>query len=278
MDSEQVVTQIVTRIADREGDHPDDLETPLYEVIDPDILEALIDSTGGEGYGSYLRVEFLCYGYIVTVHGTGGVSITEFSRETAEISGDGAERSTEEISAEMAQRETALNCASTILSRHDQPFVEQVTELLEVGRFALRMKYATLSYVDSDTYVFEAVQTPTDGDLQAGKTVPLGELPLCEKVVETEQSLVLKDVETVAPELADAAWGISSYIGAPVFVDGEIYGTFCFYGMEERSEEFSDWEATFVGLLSSWVSDKLEQRHRDRALHASTSERPSSVS
>lgn len=277
MKSDSIVPQLINRIADREGVQPVDLETPLYEVIDPEALETLTDNTGARQDGSYPVVEFLYYGYIVTADGTGRVSINEPIRETTEVSGNTANTSLEDVSAELGNRKTALNRASTILSRRDQPFVEQVTDLLEVGRYALGMEYATLSYIDTDTYVFEAVGTPADVDLQAGEMVPLRELPTCQKVVETEQSLVLKDVETEAPELVDPAWEIASYIGAPVFVDDEIYGTFCFYGMEARPEEFSAWDVTFVELLSHWVSDKLEQRHRDRALHASTFERPAGV-
>lgn len=277
MKSGSVVTQIITRIADLEGVHPVDLETPLYEVIDSDALETFTGSTGVRQDGSYPRVEFLYYGYTVTVDGTGSVSINEPIGETAEASRNTANRSLEDVSAELGHRETALNWASTIFSRQDQPFVEQVTDLLEVGRYALGMAYATLTYIDTDTYVFEAVRAPADVDLQAGEMVPLRELPNCEKVVETEQSLVLKDVETEPPELVDPAWEIASYIGAPVFVADEIYGTFCFYGVEARPEEFSAWDVTFVELLSNWVSHKLEQRHRDRALHASTFERPAGV-
>lgn len=160
------------------------------------------------------------------------------------------------------------------MATHDRPFDAQVTDLLEVGRETLGMEYATLSYIDTDTYVFEAVDSPADSTLQAGEMVPLTELPSCKQVVETEQSLVLKDVEAEAPELVDATWGISAYIGAPVFVDGEIYGTFCFYGMEARSEAFSDWDRTFVELLTTWVSSRLDQRQRDRAIQARTLEHP----
>lgn len=277
MKSDSVVTQIITRIADLEGVHPVDLESPLYEAIDPDTLNTLTDSNGVRQDGSYPSVEFLYYGYIVTVDGTGRVSINEPIRETAEVSGNKANRSLEDVSAEMDHRETALNRASTVLSKQDQPFVEQVTDLLEVGRYALGTEYATLSYIESDTYVFEAVRTPADVNLQTGETVPLRERPNCRKVVETERSIVLKDVETEAPELVDPAWEIASYIGAPVFVADEIYGTCCFYEMEARPEEFSVWEVTFVELLTNRVSDKLEQRHRDRALHASTFERPAGV-
>ena len=85
----------------------------------------------------------------------------------------------------------------------DRPFIEQVDALLEVVREAVGTDYATFSYVDNDTYVFEALDVPADVDLQAGETEPLAELPNCKHVVETEQALVLNDVEAEAPELAD---------------------------------------------------------------------------
>lgn len=130
--------------------------------------------------------------------------------------------------------------------------------------------------MDNDTYVFEAVDTPIDVTLQAGETVPIEELPYCQKVVDTEQSLVVKDVEADAPELV-SGWGIVWYLGTPVFVDDEVYGTFCFYGTEARAEAFTEWDFTFVEFLSNWVGAELEQRKQGRASDAHSMERPVAV-
>ena len=73
---------------------------------------------------------------------------------------------------------------------------------------------------------------------------------------------MLGDVERDAPELTHregyTGWGVSGYRGAPVFVDGEVYGTFCFYDTESREGQFSEWEVTLVDLLSRWVSYGLQ--------------------
>ncbi|RBI61568.1 hypothetical protein DMJ13_12735 [halophilic archaeon] len=167
----------------------------------------------------------------------------------------------------LRSRERAMRRAYKIIADSDRSFSQQIEELLQVVREAIGTDYATVSRVhqDADQYIFETVDVPDDVDLQSGFTVPLAELPNCAHVVETEQTLVLEDVEAEAPELADPTWGISCYLGAPVTVDGDIYGTFCFYGMEPRSEEFSDWDVTFVELLSNWVSSELDrQRQNDR--------------
>ncbi|GGN94980.1 hypothetical protein GCM10009030_21910 [Haloarcula pellucida] len=158
-----------------------------------------------------------------------------------------------------------LREACEISTAPDRSFDEQIAELLELGRTAIGIDYATLSRVQDEKYVFESVATPAADDLR-GTTAPLSAFPNCERVVEQTQTLVRRDVTEQAPELADPAWGIESYIGAPVTVDGEVYGTFCFYSMDPRAEAFPDWAVTFVECLSNWVGHELERREREEQL------------
>ncbi|QIO24718.1 PAS domain-containing protein [Haloarcula sp. JP-L23] len=158
-----------------------------------------------------------------------------------------------------------LREACEISTAPDRSFDEQIAELLELGRTAIGIDYATLSRVQDEKYVFESVATPAADDLR-GTTAPLSEFPNCERVVKRNQTLILEDVGAQAPELVDPAWGIASYIGAPVTVDGEVYGTFCFYSMDPRAEAFPDWAVTFVECLSDWVGYELERRKREEQL------------
>ena len=175
---------------------------------------------------------------------------------------------------QLRDRERALRDAYEVIADPDRPFEAQLESLLTVVRETIGTEYATLSRVheEADEYIFEAVDAPSDADLEAGDTVSL-ESTNCERAVETERTLVLKDVEEDAPELADRAgnaeWGISCYLGTPVVVDGDVYGTFCFYDTEARTEEFADWEVTFVELLGNWVGAELERRRYARELEAS---------
>lgn len=169
------------------------------------------------------------------------------------------------------RREQALREAYEVVSDHETPFEQQLNELLEIGRRVVGTDYATLSRVEGDQYVFEAIVGPPDSDVAQGDTVAL-ETTNCERVVDRAQTLVLNDVERDAPDLAmrsgNAEWGISCYLGAPVFVGGEVYGTFCFYDTETRSTDFSEWETTFVELFSNWVGNELEQRRHVERLVA----------
>ncbi|MDF9747626.1 sensor histidine kinase [Natrinema salsiterrestre] len=176
--------------------------------------------------------------------------------------------------AQLRARETALQNAYEVIADPDLSFAEQVDSLLAVVRETIGTDYATLSHVreDTDEYIFEAVDAPAGSDLEAGDATALAATN-CEHVVTTERTLVLEDIDADAPGLADrdgnAEWGISCYLGTPVTVGDEVYGTFCFYDMDARAEEFSDWEVTFVELLGNWVSAELERQRSERELEAS---------
>ncbi|NUB89579.1 PAS domain-containing protein [Haloterrigena sp. SYSU A558-1] len=172
---------------------------------------------------------------------------------------------------ELEKREHALRRANEVMAAPDRPFSQQIAALLEIVRTTVGTEFATLSQVKEDTgeYIFEHVAAPEEVDLEPGDTTPLETLPNCSRVVETEETLVLQDVKAEAPELADPEWGIACYLGTPVIVHGEVYGTFCFYGMEAQTEAFSDWEVSFIGLLSNWVSNELEYKVYEQELEES---------
>lgn len=165
---------------------------------------------------------------------------------------------------DQADPESVLREMYNIISSPDQPFEEQVGALLELGRQELDVAYGTFSQIQGDDYIFEVVDAD-DNSIQAGDVVPVSATN-CEIVASTEQTLVLGDIERDAPEETDRAgydeWGIACYLGAPVSLDNEVYGTFCFYDTEPRAGQFSEWEVTLVDLMSRWVGYEL-QRQQD---------------
>lgn len=63
---------IAERIAEREGLTSINLQPPLYESVDTDALEALLDSSNDA-----ISVSFTYQGYAVHVDGTGSVRISD---------------------------------------------------------------------------------------------------------------------------------------------------------------------------------------------------------
>jgi len=163
-------------------------------------------------------------------------------------------------------REQTLQSAYEIIADGDRSVSEQLEALLEVARDHIGTDYATFSHIQDDQYEFERVAVAPGINLEAGHTADLMELPICERVFQTGEPLVLSDVAAEAPELVDPEWGIACYLGAPVVVNGTSYGTFCFYDVEPRSEAFSQWEQTFVELLGDWVGAELHRQQTTEQL------------
>ena len=159
-------------------------------------------------------------------------------------------------------RERVLRRMYEIVADRDRSFTEQVEALLELGREELDTGYGTLSRIEGDDYVFEVV-VADDDSIQSGDVVSLSATN-CEIAAREERTLVLGNIPRDAPEETDRAgyteWGITCYVGAPVFVDDDVYGTFCFYDTEARVDQFSDWEVTLVDLMSRWLSYELQRQ------------------
>jgi PAS domain S-box-containing protein len=170
----------------------------------------------------------------------------------------------------LEHREQVLREMYEITADQDRPFAEQAKSLLKLGRSELDTAYGTLSEIRGDEYIFELVAADDDS-IKPGDVVPVSATN-CEIAASTERTLVLGNVARDAPEETHRAgytdWGIACYIGAPVYADDGVYGTFCFYDTEPREGQFSEWEETLVDLMSRWVSYELERDQREAELQA----------
>jgi signal transduction histidine kinase len=177
-----------------------------------------------------------------------------------EVTGERRRRET------LAERERVLRGMYNITNDVERDFEAQVGGLIELVQSVLDASYGVLSEIVGDEYVFRVVRSPDDG-IEPGTRVPLS-ATVCERTAVERRSVVLGDVVHDAPEVAakdeDASWEwsfrVNCYIGAPVIVDGDVYGTFCFYDEEVREDGFSEWETTLVDITAQWVSYELTRR------------------
>ena len=69
--------RVIEAVAEREGVDPLDLRVPLFESIDPDVLDLVVRSADGGTDRSTVRVSFSYYGYEVSVAADGSVDVVE---------------------------------------------------------------------------------------------------------------------------------------------------------------------------------------------------------
>jgi len=164
-----------------------------------------------------------------------------------------------------AEREQTLTEIHAITSDTERDFESQVGALIDLGRELLDADHGVLSRVTGEEYRFEVVRS-ANPEFAAGTRVPLS-ATVCERTVTEQRRVVLADIVREAPTLADrvgddGGWEepINCYVGAPVLVDGEVYGTFCFYDGDVRGESFTEWETTVVDIMAQWVGYELTRR------------------
>lgn len=159
-----------------------------------------------------------------------------------------------------SSNEDALRQMYRITSDYERSFEEKLQDLLELGCTHLDVRAGFLTEISDGEQLI--VQARGDHELlQAGQSCPLSRA-YCRKTIDRENALTVQHaiVEGWEDDSAYERFGLESYIGAKVVVDGEVYGTFCFADSEPRKEAFTDEEETFVELMAEWVSYELFQK------------------
>ena len=244
---------------------PEEMEgTLLTDVHSPGFQNAYLDHYRAALDGTARTFEFEYGGRTFEGHVTpirdesgivvGGLAMTQ----------DVTERDRRQ--AELERRERVLREMYEAVSDPSLSITEGMRELLRIGADALDARYGVLSRIETDDHVVELIHAPDgreigDGDVTEEDTVPPS-VADCEQAIRTTGTVVVDDESEEAgpsegrPDTDD----LSCYVGAPVVVDGELYGTFCFCGETPRSAAFSEWETTLVDLLRRWMGAALDRR------------------
>ena len=74
--SQPLSTEVTVKVAEQEGVGPCELDQPLYDVVNPDSLDALFAPTSNAAARSDGYIEFTYYGYDITVKSDGHVDVS----------------------------------------------------------------------------------------------------------------------------------------------------------------------------------------------------------
>lgn len=145
---------------------------------------------------------------------------------------------------------------------------EKIEQAISIGRDRLALQYGVLSYTAEGAYevVGSSIQT---GDYEAGTVHNLDET-WCRHVVSDNETIIISDAENsrFADDIARETTGLQCYIGAPIEIDGETYGTLCYSDETPREEEFSSADQQFVELLTKWISYEIAQEKHYQTITA----------
>ena len=171
---------------------------------------------------------------------------------------------------EARQREARTRLLYEITSKTALGVEAQVQEALQLTTRLLGLDVGVLSRIEGETCTVEAGYDALGAGLERGRAFPLKET-YCGIPLEAGDAVAISHVER-SPHRWHPCYesrGLEAYIGVPVRVRGEVYGTLNFSGARPKEPPFSDVDEEFIRLLGQWAGSALERREAERALRTS---------
>lgn len=138
-------------------------------------------------------------------------------------------------------------------ARPDLPLKEQIENALSHSCLTLGAELGIISRIQGSEYFVEYVWGP-GFDINPGDVFPLGDV-LCSRVVESRSMVFLSDLEQegLGDHPARRNLGIVSYIGSPLLVRGQLYGTINYSTTKRVRWAETQAERNYLELIGRWL-------------------------
>jgi len=145
-------------------------------------------------------------------------------------------------------------------------FESQVTQLLELGCERFNLDIGILSNISGEKYKVIHRVCPPEVGLEEGAEFELGST-YCARTMIADGPVGFDHVKEsdMNTHPAYQAFGLEAYIGIPVKVNGNTYGTLNFSSPLPHKRKFNDIDIDALKLMASWLGIEI-QRHESEAL------------
>lgn len=161
------------------------------------------------------------------------------------------------------RQQAALHSLNEIASLSAVDPDEQLRRALNLGARYLGLSGGVISQISGDDYRIH-VQFSAHGQRDTPLFIPLNK---------TYCSLTLNMRDVIAEDDIPASeyrhhpayllTQVESYIGAPLWINGEVYGTLSFTSRKTRHHQYDSLDKDFVRLLARWISSVVERWQQD---------------
>lgn len=176
---------------------------------------------------------------------------------------------------EHAQRESAAQAerirALYAVASSTLDWRDQLRETLALGCEVLETDIGIVSNIVGDRYEVVAV-SPPDGGIETGAEFELADT-YCNETLKADAPISVDSAteSEYATHPCYVKFGLESYIGTPIVVDGKRFGTLNFSSPSPRTRIFRQTDTDYVQLMGQWVSAILERRQMVDELTAARS-------
>lgn len=155
-----------------------------------------------------------------------------------------------------------------ITNNYQAGFSEQIQQLIKLGLERFNLDIGILSHVKGDLYTVVECITPNGVELHSGDSFAFAET-YCSVTCQADAPVAIeyaKNDDRLATHPAYKAFGLESYIGIPIHVNGKLYGTLNFSSAAPYPRKFEEIDIDALQLMASWISVELIRRSQEKKL------------
>lgn len=167
---------------------------------------------------------------------------------------------------ERKQTERTLAKLYAITSTRELTTDEKINQILKLGCEHFGLTFGIISRVIEDAYSVIYAESPNN-EVPVGATFNLRET-YCAHTLQSGEPIA--NAHTRHSELVAhpgyKKFGLETYIGVPLLVDGEGYGTICFMARAPRERPFSQTERELIRQFADWIGNEIAREQDQKAL------------
>lgn len=155
-----------------------------------------------------------------------------------------------------------------ITSNYKAGFETQMSQLLRMGLERFDLDIGILSRIEGDQYTVLHCETPEGAELKPGDTFNL-QSTYCQITCSALAPVSIENMgkdDQYAFHPAYKAFGLESYIGIPIFVDDELFGTLNFSSANAYPRKFKAIDIDALKLMASWIEVEIIRRKQEQRL------------
>lgn len=155
-----------------------------------------------------------------------------------------------------------------ITNDYGKGFEIQISQLLMMGLERFELDVAILSRIEGKKYTVLHCVTPEGAVLKAGDEFDF-ESTYCQITCNSFVPVTIENMgkdDRYAKHPAYQAFGLESYVGIPIFVNDEVFGTLNFSSATPYSRQFSEMDIDVLKLMASWIEVELIRREQEKKL------------
>ncbi|MBX3013667.1 MAG: CHASE domain-containing protein [Caldilineaceae bacterium] len=174
--------------------------------------------------------------------------------------------------AALRDSEEAIRNLYTITSNQQSSFAQKMQALLHMGCDHFNLERGMLGHITGNQYEALAVYPPDQG-ITPGAIFPLAQT-YCQVTIQAKEPVIWDGATPVAwtTHPASAPFQLTAYLGAPIQVGDQGYGTLSFSSITPGSHALKPSAKEFLSLMAQWIGSEIERQQKSDQMQAYAAE------